>query len=227
MPIAISKAAFRSDLQARVGSPTYWVNTELDNAIQESLRMWNLLTGDWCGRIVIPTVAGAHWLMLPATLLVGMRVEYREKPVQQTSTFELDHGKPNWENESGAQVKFWAPVALNMIALSPAPATTDHALTIDGITQTPLLSSLGENDVIDLDPGHYETLLNYARHLLLLKLGGREFTESLAARKALWDDATSDNQRMQAASPYRRMEGAVLDNTQHPLYVGQKKAGVR
>lgn len=221
---SITRAQFRSNLRNRLGNTLFWSDTELNNAINESMRTWNLLTGAWCGKFVVTMTAGVNWITLPSTITSSTRVEYQGKPLKATSVRDLDNGMPGWETMPGPP-RYWAPAALNLIAVYPTDVDTTNGLTIDGIRKTPSMGS--DTATVDLDPGTYDTLLSYARHLLLLKLGGREFAESMADRKALFEAAGQENKRIQASAPYRRLMGLPLDAVRQPLFAGEQKTGIR
>jgi len=220
----INRGQFRDNLRNRLGNAMFWVDAELNNAINESLRMWNLLTGAWCAKHSVTLTAGENWITLPSTITAATRADYMGRSLRSTAVRDLDNGAPGWETMPGTP-RYWAPAALNLIAVYPTNTDTTNSLTIDGIRSTPVLSN--DTDSVDLDPGTYDTLLDYARHILLLKLGGREFTESASARKALYEAAGRENARIQASAPYRRIMGLPLDSVRQPLFAGAERSGIR
>lgn len=221
---SVTLETFRGSLRSRLGNTSFWSDTELENAIREAMRTWNVMTGTWAKKVVLPTSAAQAWVTLPTSLVASTRLERQGTPLKQTAIRDLDNAKPGWETTSGTP-SWWAPVASNMIALYPVPTSGDHSIVIDGVVQTPTMSS--STDTVDLDQGLFDALLNYARHLLLFKLGGREFEESKSARKRLFEMAGRDNQRLQASAPFRTVMGQVSDVDRQALHSGEKKVGVR
>lgn len=221
-PITLSE--FRSDLFDRLGNSVFWSSAELDYYIREAMRTFNLLTGRWCKRVVIPTVANSPWVSLPTSMTSITRMERQGTAMKTTTVRDLDNGKPGWEKVTGTP-SWWAPIALNMAGLYPVPSAADNSIVADGICATPTMSS--DDDVVDVDPPLYEALLNYARHLALFKLGGREFAESVEARKKLWEVAGCDNRYTAASTPYRKIMGATMDGQRKPYKTGEEVVGIR
>jgi hypothetical protein len=204
-------AEIRANIRHRLGNSIFWADTELDASLREAMRTWNALTGDWGAKHVGGDHSAYFVSLMTLTITSATRVAYRGHPLIQTSLRDLDDGKPRWQDALGTPT-YWAPVALNLIAIYPHTAIHDNSLTVDGITATPILTL--DTDTIDLDAGLFEVILNYCRHLLLLKLGGEEFTASEEAHKALWAYAAKDNQRIQASD-------------RQPLAAGAKNVGLR
>lgn len=220
----VTRLTFRTNLRNRLGNHYFWVDAELNAAINEALRTWNLLIGIWCEKYTVSTAAGANWITLPSTITSATRVEYANKALKCVAVRDMDNGNPGWETLPGTP-RYWAPVALNLLALFPVDTDSTTSLTVDGVRSTPILSN--DTDTVDLDQGSYDLLLDYARHLLLLKLGGREFAESISSRKALLEAAGRENQKIQASAMYRRAMGAPLDSVRQPYTVGAPKVGIR
>jgi hypothetical protein len=221
---SVTRSSFRTNLRSRLGNTAFWADAELNSAINEAMRTWNLLTGVWCEKYLAPITGYNNWITLPSTITSSTRVEYKGKALKSVALRDLDNGVPSWEGLPG-EPRYWAPAALNSIAVYPVNDVSNNSLTVDGVRRTPALSD--DTDTVDLDPGTYDTLLDYARHVLLLKLGGREFTESAAARKALFEAAARTNQRIQGSAPYRKIMGLPLDSVRQPMTAGAPKVGVR
>jgi hypothetical protein len=192
--------------------------------MQETLRTWNLLTGYWSGRIIVPLDAGTPFVSLPTLLLKGSRASFQGKPLQRTSLFELDCSRALWQTEGGTPT-FWVPVALNLIALAPVPAEASHSLVMDGVLSTPTFAS--DSSEITVDPGVLITLLDYARHLAVFKVGSETFEESKEARKRLWKAASEHVQHLQATALYRHVLGLPADSTEKPVWSGPSTPGAR
>jgi len=219
-----SLSEFRTNLRQRLGNDSFWGDDELDAAVRETLRTWNLLTGDWGRKVVLTTSNTSPWHILPTSITATIRVEYRGVNLRFTSLTDLDNGVPGWESVVGTP-KYWAPAALNIIAIYPTPATSDDSVTVDGVCATPV--PVGSDDIVDLDRAMFEVMLDYARHLLLFKLGGEEFEASKAVRKSFWEHAADDNRKITASAPYKKIMGAVLDHDKTPYRTGEKAVGIR
>lgn len=227
--VNVTRAAFRTALRNRLGPQTssapYWSDTELHAAIHEALRLWNLLTGYWTDRTVVSAEGQQTFVTLPANVIAPTHAFWQGAQLSQASLFELDQAVPTWQSAAAGIPHTWVPIAANLFALYPKPATTSTSLLLDGVRVTPLLAA--DSDSLTLSAPFYEVLLNYARHLALFKLGGSEFAESQGARKALWEAAGAQNQHLKSTALYRKVLGLPGDSVQRPLTAGEVKVGVR
>lgn len=222
-----TREALRTQLRGVLGpvegASAYWVDAELNSALQETLRTWNRLTGYWSGRVVLATTASQPFVAIPGAVLGwASRLLWIGKPLTPTSLFGLDQTRGTWQSAASGTPKLWAPVAVNLVALSPAPATSSSALTIDGVLATPGLAS--DAATVRLDEDLLPVLLTYARHVALFSLGAESWRESLEARGALWALAGERNARLRATDAYRRVLGIREQGRQKPLRVGSTAA---
>jgi hypothetical protein len=225
----VTRATFRQALRSRLGSTEsgapFWTDADLNTKIHAALRDWNLLTGYWSARVVIPTDSGQVFVSLPSTITQTTRLEWRGKPLHRDSLFGLDHGVPNWQSATPGTPSVWVPIALNLIALYPSPSIASNSLVADGIRATPMYSS--DTAFIDLEESLAVTLLDYARHLCLFRLGGEAWEESKNAKKAFWRAAGEHNQRLKASALYREVLGLPADSSQQPFRRGKATVGPR
>jgi hypothetical protein len=224
---AITLATLRQELQDKYESLPLWTVTEANNAINESLRRWNMLTGQWKQKVVlnttqvngIPTV----WYALPGSLVYNMRVEWNEYPVEQTSIGDLDYGHSTWEGETTKTLNvptrpsLCAPAGLQMIAIWPADATLPNSLTIDGIARTPAL--VNDTDFVDLGQDEHHALLSEALHISLFKGARQWLAASQAQHKMFLQGAAAKNERLKASTWFRKAMGLDLNRGQRPMRI--------
>lgn len=209
----VTLEALQTALTDRVDGSVYWEAEESRLAWNETLALWNLLTGRWRRTVTIDLVANQTAYDLPSTLLYGMRVATQGLPVWLTSLVELDLAVPLWRSarttDGGsipARAWFWAPVSLTQIALYPTPAANlTNGMTVEGVSATPVLVEAA--DTLDLAEEDQDPLEDFALHLLAFKEGGMRWAATLPAFDALLTVAAEINGTLKAHLPYRRFAG--------------------
>lgn len=209
---SLTLAQLRTRLQNRYESVPFYSAAEANDAINESLLTWGMLTGRWKRTLVIPTTANTYELGLPATMVYGMRVSFNGKPLTPTSQTGLDLGHPGWRTQttgSGGGVptkpSLWCPVSLQLLYIWPMDAAGHNSWTIDGVSATPTLSADG--DYINLPEADVSTLLGFALHVLTLKKGGAWFAASMPLFNAFIDAAAAENSLITTSQWYRQFMG--------------------
>lgn len=203
-------ADLQAQLAARYEAKPFWVADEATLAINEALSTWNLLTGRWRTRVVLPTTTSPE-VALPATLTYRTRVAVGGRPLTPTSIFDLDHGRSQWRQETTAtdglpsRPLVWAPISLMLIALWPADASAPRSLSVDGVAQTPRLVNAG--DFVDLGEDDFSVLLNFALHVLALKKGGPWFAKTQGYFRAFLEAAAAENDLITTSQTYRAVMG--------------------
>ena len=100
----VTRAAFRGLVRNQLGSgglaSSFWRDAELNFIIQESLRFYNLLTGYWKTRAILPTTAATVWYTTPGIITSNMRVTFNGFPMRSASMYSMDFGRSGWESES-------------------------------------------------------------------------------------------------------------------------------
>ena len=182
----ITLAQLQAYFYEQVGeNQAFWRPTEVTRILQEALRVFNVLTGFWRGRVSAGlTVANQHYYATPAGLSYIHRVEVNQKPLSSSSLWDLDYGQSGWENETGAPVAF-APAGVNLFAIWPASVAGGESIVVDGVVPAPLLTSVG---FINLGNDEIETILDYALHIAQFKEGGQEFEASQDSLKEFLKD---------------------------------------
>lgn len=218
--------AFRTALTRRWDSSVFWTAEEARLAINEILRDWNLLTGQWRRTgVAIATGAANPAVTLPASLLTGLRVTYAGQPVWPTSVTELDFSRTTWRLEttaSGSPVPtrpwFWAPESLRRIVIWPATAAVG-SITVEGLSATPIL--VEDADHVDLGEELLDVLTDAALHVLLFKEGGPRWRASTKAWQAFLAAAADAHTQLKASQKYRRWMGLDRRRDLDPPKVGQ------
>lgn len=212
---AVTLAMIRAELLDRVAAVPYWTDQEALHAINESLRWWNLFTGQWKARQTVVTVANQVWYSFSNSFVYNMRVEFNSVPMEPGSIFSLDQGRGNWEGEttaSGGSVpttpRVWAPAGLKMLAIWPADAAGGNTLTVDGVTTTPQL--VNDSDTVDLNDSDHGPLLSFALRTLAFKEGGLRFSATAPLDKEFYTAIGQVNSRLSASAFFRNLMGLDL-----------------
>lgn len=238
---SVTRAQLRGFLQDRLGPSAFWRNDELNRYLDESLRLWNALSGFWRQRVVVAgggsvlfpagTIANQVWYTRPATLVSIQKLEFNGLVMTPTSVPELDWGRPNWEGEtttSGGAVPtrpyMWAPAGLTLIAIWPADNAGGNALVADGIAQTPVPATDGA--FVDIGREEVELVLDYAQHLSAFKEGGQEFVSSRRQFENFLKGAMERNGMLRTAK-FRRYLGLEKDEETRPRRASTERVGVR
>lgn len=237
-----TRAQLRSQLLERLGGAgtTFWTTDELNGYIQESLRVWNSLTGFWRTRQVITTVANQVWYTVAGTITSSMRVAFNNQGLIPSSMEDLDTGEQYWESETTAsggtvptQPQLYAIGALNLIGIWPADAAGGNALQVDGIASTPILAADG--DFVNIGKEELTAILDYSEHAALFKEGGAEFVATLPSDEnpgAILGNflkaAGKRNATLMQSEMYRLwLGGDVAGREKNPQRTKSERAGAR
>jgi hypothetical protein len=224
----VTLAQLRSYFYEQVGGNTsFWRTAEVDTILQESVRVFNCLTGFWRGRVDIsPTVANQHWYTVPSGLTYLLRGEVNQRPLGSSSLWDLDYGQPNWEAEScisGTFPQVFAPAGVNLFAIWPASFAGGESLVVEGVTPAPVLTTVGS---IDLGQDELEMILDYAGHIAQFKEGGQEFEASQLLLKEFLKQAGERNAVLTQSSKFRTWMG-LTDQKKRPMKLPNERVGAR
>lgn len=214
-------------LADRYENVPFWTTAEATSAINESLRLWNMLTGYWKKRETVSTVAGEHWIAVNSTLLYQLRMTWEDFPMELSSIGDLDNGRSGWEADTVGGTRtdgeplpnrpfVFAPAGLNLFAIWPADATA-HQITVDSVRETPVLSAAG--DYIDIGQEELHAILGYALHYLAFKEGGARFADTQDYYKQFIGAAAIKNAKLNASMFFRNAMGLDLNRKQRPMAV--------
>ena len=220
---SVTLADLQAALEARVDSHPWWTAEQARLALNEGLRIWSAATAFWPAKGYAPCTPNDPYvpLIFPVAaynpvsgqqaLAPGVRVLYNGRPLEKVSMADLDLAVPNWRAATTAsdgapdRPVYWAPVALNLIAIYPAVTTYPTMLEIAGVQTTPVLVNPG--DYIDLGQEQHDALLGYALHVLTFSMGGQRFTATYPGWLAFLRAASAENAQLAATALFRRLLG--------------------
>lgn len=220
-----------AQLQARMvqswDESVFWTDAEARRALNESLRLYNLFTGFWKKRLVLPTVAsGAGFTGLyyqtSSQLVMNLRMTYNDLNMTLGSIQELNFGRPNWRGElttDGADVPTrpmkYIPLGLDRFAIWPRDAAGGGALSIDGVTITPVLTNPA--DFVDLGQEEELALIGEALHIVSFKEGGPRWKATLGRHRDFLRACVDRNSRLASSSFFRNFLGLDREKDLQPL----------
>ena len=209
-------ADLRERLADRWEAVPWWSPEDASDAINEALLLWNLLTGYWRTTLTLQAVAFQWDYDLTEALVFGARVQYNDQPLDVTSLWELDQGRPGWRHErtdTGGDVPtkplLWAPVSLLYIHIWPAPTVSGGLLHVDGVAATPRL--LTDGATLDCGEDLLTALVDGALHLAAFTEGSDRFLATQQHWEAFLAAALEHNSALKQSAVFRRYLG--LDRT--------------
>lgn len=217
---SVTRATLRARLQDRYTGDPFWTDTDANDLLNETLRLFNMYTGYWRGTATALTTAGSPFVTVPAALTSQTRIEVAGDPLTRKSILGLYRTRRNWRTQttlSGAPVpatiREWAPVGLRTIAIWPHTAAGGDTITFNGVKITPVLTADGSfldvgEEELTLILGEALYGLAFKRPSLLeqLKPGHDQFLQGMLER----------NDQLRASSYYREALG--LPEEQRAVY---------
>lgn len=205
----------RTSIALRWESTPYWTNGDMDDAINEALRVWNMLTGYWKTTLNITSVANQHYYELSTNLTLATTFSYLNNPMAEESAKGLDNGRPTWQGENvntGLDVpsipKNWVRHGCRLIAIWPALAANGLTIVAEGVAKTPVLTNA--NDYIDIGQDELAYIEGYALHRCSFKLGGDIWKSTFKYYREFIEGAAIRSELLKASSFYRKVMGANL-----------------
>jgi hypothetical protein len=206
--------------------PTFWTDAEKRRAINEALRVWAVMTGQWQRTFKILSVSGQIFYDVPRQIVSLQRIRYNVGTVlYPTSIPELDYGIPNWQKANAGTPQLWAPVGLDKFALYPAAGADGTNLTLEGLALTPALLKGG--DFVDLGDEELNRILDYGQHYLSFKEGGSEWNATGALMSEFVQAAGLRNSRIVASALFSKYMGQHKSEEQRPPRTLDKIMGAR
>lgn len=203
----------KTRLAEKYDGQIFWSADQARRAINEGLRIYNLITGIFRTPTVVTTIPNDPYLAVAGVLIKGTRVTIGGRVLAASSLWGLDYGRHGWEGAtilSGgmhpSQITDWAPVGLTEIALYPADSPSGvTSVTVDGvICTTPLVA---DGDFLNLGDEEINTLLGYALHVLSFAKGSEALAKTQPYRIAFYKAAALRNATFAASSMYRKIIG--------------------
>ena len=213
-------ANLRTFVTSRLQNPLFWSDLEVQVAINDSIRSWQLATAYWQGRFQVTTIAGQVLYNIGSLpqlqvggvtqLLMPLRMTFNGLPIDPVTTDDLDNGytqAPGWQitttATSGAPStpSLWVPIGISYFAIYPADAAGNNQLTIDGVLRAPTL--VNEGDYINIDSSQVAAIVGEAISTLSFKRGGVAFQKALAGHAEFMRACLAMNSHLYAASPFR------------------------
>lgn len=211
-PTRYTRADLRTRLADRWEGVPWWDTASADDAINEALLLWNLCTGQWRTRQTYPTTAGTIDYQLLGSLVFGTRLQWNTFPLDPTSLWELDQGRPGWRVETTAtggsvptRPMLWAPVSLNLIHIWPADALGGNLLLVNGVAATPQLTQ--DAQYLDLGEELLAPLLDGALHIASFREGADRFLATRAQWTSFLTAAATHNSQLKSSLVFRRWLG--------------------
>lgn len=207
-----------TSLQGQLDNPQFWDSTECAAYINESLRLWQLLTGYWRDTKTITTHKGVwHYRLTtnPNPLLKPLRVTYGSTVLDQDSLMGMDWGRHNWEGDTQATPTHWFPMGINRIGVHPVPNAA-ISLTVTGLARAPQYST--STDYVDIAPWLEDAILDYAQHIASFKQGGNEFAATIPLYRGFLEAAAKQNDKFRLSSIYRKAMGRDLQAAMRPVF---------
>lgn len=211
----VTRAQLRAFLETRTDAVPFWTATEANDALNESLRYFNLFTGYWRGSATAPTVLGTPFITVPATLTYRTRVYVSGRVLTRTSIVGFYRTRRNWRTQTTADggdvptvIREWAPVGLGQIAIWPRDGG-GTTLTFDAVKLTPILTADGQT----LDLGEEELELVLAEALWILSFKRPSIMEVMQPKHDKFlEGCLERNDQLRASAYYREYLG--LDQEQ-------------
>lgn len=228
----------RSLLKERVGGQgIFWNDQDSNNALNEALAVWQLLTGDFTlsysqtlppGQAVIPFDTTAT----PSLQFVRIR---RSASTSDTvgsgsalyplSVFEMDQGYYGRQGASSGTPDYWAPLGIDRFVVYP-PAATTQTVGVQYYSADPRLD-LDGSTYLDMGDEEILRILDYAQWVLSFKEGLQEaLINTEPMRQMFLTAARLRNQKLEGTSLYRKYMGSSRDEGE-PLRDTQPKQGLR
>lgn len=124
-----------------------------------------------------------------------IQAQIGQTPILVDSLNNLDAFKVNWQDETPGTPDIIAVAGHNIIALSPVPDGA-HTVLLDVVRKTDV--PVEGSDFIQLGREDKDAVLNYAQHLAMFKIGGKEFDLTQWQAKDFLQQAVLRNQLMAA-----------------------------
>lgn len=212
----------KQKLRERTGE-TFWSDEEYTDAINEAIRCWQLMSGEWTRNIDFPANAALlNTYDVPKQICSLQRVSHANVGLTMSALPEMDSGAPGWEGTSGTPT-YWMPAGVNIVDLTPYP--TSGTINFEGYEEAPIMYTNG--DFINIGDEELSCLLGYALHYLSFKEGITESESTIPLLAKMVQAAGRRNSNFRALASYKRYMGIYREAVERPSEVGEPKPGIR
>ena len=193
-------SAFESRTYDRLDSnAAMWPLLEVDNAVNEGLRVAQCFTAFSMGKVNLPntTDAGRVVYDVPAAMSVPLSVYFNGRSIKFRSLASMALEYRNWASQDSSfagQVSNWAPIGTQAFVIQPADAVGGNSLEIYGVLD--LAPLVNPTDIAVIQDEYLDLIADYAAHVLLVKMPGRMFQQGLMLYQAF-------QRRMQSLARWR------------------------
>ena len=215
-------------IRNRMQNSWFWSDQELQDAINEAIRIFQLATGFWSDRYTLTTVARRviynTSLIQDANgvpqILMPVRILHNSIPLSPTSVSDMDNGFPGWQlqttNTSGLSTVplLWGPMGLNKFFIWPADYAGSTGLQIDAMKRAPVLTS--DSDYIDIDSTMVPPILDLIQHTLSFKRSGPAFRSTVTLLQSFFKNAAMRNDHLKVVEPFRSYMGEDSSRRMRP-----------
>ena len=212
------------------GNTAFFRPTEVTFILQEAFRVFNCMTGFWRQNIPMgQTVANVNYYATPQGITYPLRVLINGTSLQSTNLYDLDYGRPEWENEVctfGTLPQAFAAVGINYFAIWPSSFAGGESLAVEGVVPAPNLLNYGPADLVNLGQDELECILDYAEHIAQFKEGGQEFEASQELLKEFLKQAGNRNAVLMQSSKFRAWMGLSKEKAR-PMRIADERVGAR
>jgi hypothetical protein len=229
--------ALLARLALRYESAPFWAQPSAIFALNEALRLWNLLTGMARLSANIQTIVDNPYLDLttastgiaqPQWLkITRVRRAAALQELNPVSLAGLDAAFPGWEAQTTVTARvssvprYWAPAGAGRLAIYPkdtsigAGGNGPRTLIIDAISCANVLVNGG--DFLDLGDDELNVLVGYALHVLSFSKGTTALAQTRPLYLAFLKAAAERNAIFAASSFYRKIIGQDWTRLAYPL----------
>lgn len=215
-------------LQTRYTGDAFWTVADANDAINESLRIFNVFTGYWRGQASVTTAVGTPYITVPAALTAQTRVFQTGRVLTRKSILGWYRSRRDWRSQTTASggdvpttMREWAPVGLFRIAVWPADFAGGSTLTIDGVRVTPIL--LTDASFVDLGEEVLNALMDEALYILAFKRPSL-LEEFQPYHQSFLEAVLLKNDRLRASSYFRKALGIDQSQRLRPQRVPKTEA---
>ena len=172
---SITRANLVSRVYSRLeGNSAFYPLEEVSDAINEAIRLINLITGFLQATGTVTTVAGQSIYSVPSSVLIPTRVSLNGRYLNKTTVRRLGHAEPTWMRDTTATThrptQDWCPIGLKSFAIYPADANSGKILSVTGVAEPTIL--VNDSDAIQYPSEFADAIEEYAAHACMIKGGG-------------------------------------------------------